>query len=76
MFIAMLKIIDNGAGMDEDTSQKMFEPYFSSKPKGTGLGLTNTQNIILTHKGKIDINTRPGKGTQFVIILDTEDRMS
>ena len=71
----MVEIIDNGAGMDEDTSQKMFEPYFSSKPKGTGLGLTNTQNIILTHKGKIDINTRPGKGTQFVIILDTEDRM-
>ena len=72
----MVEIIDNGAGMDEDTSQKMFEPYFSSKPKGTGLGLTNTQNIILTHKGKIDISTRPGKGTQFVIILDTEDRIN
>ena len=71
----IVEIIDNGAGMDEDTSQKMFEPYFSGKPKGSGLGLTNTQNIILTHKGRINIRTQPGKGTQFIIILNTNDRV-
>lgn len=72
----MVEITDNGSGMDDDTSQKMFEPYFSSKPKGNGLGLTNTQNIILTHKGKIHISTRPGKGTQFVVTLDIEDQQN
>lgn len=68
----IVEIIDNGTGMDEDTSQRMFEPYFSNKPKGNGLGLTNTQNIVLTHKGKIHANSRPGKGTQVVITLDIE----
>lgn len=72
----VIEIIDNGIGMDEDTSQKMFEPYFSNKPKGNGLGLTNTQNIILTHKGKIQISSRPGKGTQFVVTLDTQDHQN
>jgi signal transduction histidine kinase len=72
----VVEIIDNGLGMNEDTSQKMFEPYFSNKPKGNGLGLTNTQNIILTHKGKIDISTRPGKGTQFIVTLDTEESVN
>ncbi len=68
----IVEIIDNGAGMDEETSQKMFEPYFSNKSKGTGLGLTNTQNIILTHNGKININSTLGKGTQFIITLELE----
>jgi signal transduction histidine kinase len=72
----VVEIIDNGSGMDDDTSQKMFEPYFSSKPKGNGLGLTNTQNIILTHKGKIHISSRPGKGTQFIVTLDTEEYLN
>ena len=37
----IIEIEDNGSGMDEDTQQKLFEPYFTSKPKGNGLGLTN-----------------------------------
>ena len=65
----IIEIKDNGAGMDEDTLQKMFEPYFSNKPKGNGLGLTNTQNIILSHKGKLKIDSKPGRGTHFMIIL-------
>jgi len=66
----LIEIQDNGAGMDDDTLQKMFEPYFSNKPKGNGLGLTNTQNIILSHKGKINIQSKSGKGTHFTIVLD------
>ncbi len=68
----IVEIIDNGRGMDEETSQKMFEPYFSNKSKGTGLGLTTTQNIILTHNGKINTSSTPGKGTQFIITLELE----
>ncbi len=65
----VIEFIDNGAGMDEETSQKLFEPYFTSKAKGNGLGLTHTQSIIINHKGNIQVNSRPGKGSTFTIIL-------
>ena len=65
----IVEIEDNGTGMDEDTQQKLFEPYFTSKPKGNGLGLTNTQNIIMTHRGKISVRSKPGKGSVFVVTL-------
>lgn len=65
----VIEFIDNGTGMDEETSQKLFEPYFTSKAKGNGLGLTHTQNIIINHKGSIQVNSRPGEGTTFTIIL-------
>lgn len=65
----LIEIKDNGTGMNEDALQKLFEPYFTSKPKGNGLGLTNTQSIVLSHKGAIKVYSKPGQGTLFVIIL-------
>jgi signal transduction histidine kinase len=65
-----ISITDNGVGMDEETVQSLFEPFFTKKPKGNGLGLTNTQNIILNHKGSIYVNSEPGKGTSFIVYLD------
>ena len=66
----IIEIRDNGKGMDEEVKQKLFEPYFTSKLKGNGLGLTNTQNIILNHNGKISVFSKPGEGTLFLIALD------
>ena len=66
----VVTITDNGAGIDKDSLSKLFEPYFTNKPKGTGLGLTNTQNIILNHNGRISIDSEKGKGTSFTIKLD------
>jgi signal transduction histidine kinase len=66
----IIEIRDNGMGMDEDTLQKLFEPYFTGKPKGNGLGLTNTQNIILNHNGSVKVQSRMGQGTAFFIVLD------
>ena len=63
-------ISDNGFGMDAETLSKLFEPYFTSKEKGNGLGLTNTQNIILNHRGTIKVESEVGKGTSFIITLD------
>ncbi|HEY2348561.1 MAG TPA: ATP-binding protein, partial [Puia sp.] len=48
---------------------KVFDPYFTSKTNGNGLGMTNTQNIILNHKGKIEVVSEEGKGTAFIITL-------
>jgi signal transduction histidine kinase len=66
----IIEIKDNGFGMDEDTMQKLFEPYFTAKTDGNGLGLTNTQNIILNHKGNIKTYSKPGEGTSFIITLN------
>ena len=52
----LITIKDNGSGMDKDSLLRIFEPYFTSKSEGNGLGLTHTQNIILNHKGKINVN--------------------
>jgi signal transduction histidine kinase len=50
--------------------QKLFEPYFTGKPKGNGLGLTHTQNIILNHKGSIHVRSKPGNGSAFIVTLN------
>jgi len=65
----VITIRDNGKGMDSETLSKIFDPYFTSKSQGNGLGMTNTQNIILNHKGKIQAFSTPGKGTEFTISL-------
>jgi signal transduction histidine kinase len=63
----LITIEDNGSGIDKDHLEHLFEPFFSKKSKGMGLGLTATQNIILTHKGTIDVKSVPGAGTKFSI---------
>lgn len=64
------RISDNGIGMDKTALSKLFEAYYTTKPKGNGLGLTNAQNLILNHKGSIDVESEPGKGTTFIIGFD------
>ncbi|HWK04931.1 MAG TPA: CHASE3 domain-containing protein [Puia sp.] len=66
----MVIITDNGPGIDKESQSKLFEAYFTTKSKGTGLGLTNTQNIILNHSGHINMESEVGKGTSFMITLD------
>ncbi len=63
-------IEDNGPGINSEHFSKIFDPYYTSKPNGMGLGLSATQNIIYTHKGKIDIESELNKGTKFKIELD------
>ena len=66
----LISIEDNGCGIPSDQLLKIFEPYFTSKPNGIGLGLATSQNIILTHKGKIDVETDLTTGTKFKIELN------
>lgn len=66
----IIEFKDNGTGIDDETMQKLFEPYFTSKLKGNGLGLTHTQNIIINHKGTINVRSKSGNGTAFVVTLN------
>jgi signal transduction histidine kinase len=69
----IIEIEDNGSGMDEDTLQKLFEPYFTNKSNGNGLGLTNCQNIIMSHRGKITVQSKVGKGSLFIVTLKIDE---
>ena len=63
----VITISDNGKGMDKSQIDRLFEPYFSTKEKGNGLGLANCQNIILGHNGNIRGESKEGVGTTFII---------
>jgi signal transduction histidine kinase len=68
----VIEFEDNGEGIREEILQRIFEPFFTNKIRGTGLGLTSTQNIILNHKGSIDVRSIVGEGTTFTVILSLE----
>lgn len=62
-----VEITDNGCGIDQDSISKLFEPYFTSKRNGMGLGLASTLNILQAHQGIIDVKSEVSKGTTFTI---------
>ena len=64
-----LSITDNGVGIPKDTLAKIFTPYFSTKGRGTGLGLVNVATIVEEHGGTIDVESEEGKGATFTILL-------
>jgi len=64
-----IAISDTGIGMEEEQMQNLFSPYFTTKQKGNGLGLVETQKIIQAHFGTIDVRSQPGKGTTFTMTL-------
>ena len=66
---AVISIKDTGIGMKEETLNKIFEPYFTTKRHGTGLGLTNVVRIIEAHNGNVSIESEYGKGSEFIIKL-------
>lgn len=66
---ALLDVIDTGAGMDEQTRQRIFDAYYSTKRGGTGLGLAISQRIVHEHGGQITATSEPGKGSDFTVSL-------
>ena len=66
-----IEVCDNGAGMDEETRSRIFQPFFSTKDagKGMGLGLSISHGIVLEHGGEIHCTSEPGQGATFAISL-------
>lgn len=65
----VLTVKDTGKGMEEAVRREIFTPYFTTKAKGTGLGLPIVQRIVTEHGGSIVVESEPGRGTQFEIRL-------
>jgi two-component system sensor histidine kinase HydH len=62
-------ITDTGIGIPPENMGRLFHPFFTTKPTGTGLGLAITQRIVRHHKGRITVESQPGRGTSFGILL-------
>lgn len=76
-----LEVADSGYGMDDETKRRLFEPFYSTKFAGRGLGLAATLGIIAAHKGGLQLSSQPDAGATFIIYLpvcktNTEDAES
>jgi len=66
---AILRVSDNGEGMTDEQLKQVFEPFFSTKPTGTGLGLALVQRIMMEHGGHVECESAKGKGSTFTLFL-------
>jgi two-component system cell cycle sensor histidine kinase/response regulator CckA len=65
----LLEVEDDGPGMDEATRARLLEPFFTTKPHGRGLGLASVVGIVRRHRGGLAVDSNPGRGTIFRILL-------
>jgi PAS domain S-box-containing protein len=67
-----LEVTDNGCGMDEETKWRIFEPFYTTKFTGRGLGMSAVLGIITAHKGALQLFSQPGQGTTFKVYLPVQ----
>lgn len=70
----IIRIKDNGTGIKKEEIDKIFYPFYSTKDKGTGLGLAIAYRIVEEHKGKIEVVSEEGQGTEFIITIPVDAR--
>jgi signal transduction histidine kinase len=71
---AAVSFQDSGVGIAPDGFSRIFEPYYTTKADGTGLGLMIVQRIVQDHGGHIEVHSEPNAGTTFVILLPLDER--
>lgn len=65
----LLRMCDNGPGMDRKTRERIFDPFYTTRPQGTGLGLAVVQAVVHAHNGLVAVESRPGSGAEFLLTL-------
>lgn len=71
--IGLVTLRDNGCGIPDDRVAKIFNPFYTSKPNGTGLGLGIAKKVLDAHRGTIDVSSRAGAGTEFRVAIPLAD---
>jgi len=67
-----IRISDNGEGMSKQSMKQMFDPFYTTKAGGTGLGMSTVFQIIEMHRGRINVESELGRGTAFTIDIPAE----
>jgi signal transduction histidine kinase len=70
--VAVLHVIDTGPGIEPASLPKIFDPYFTTKSGGTGLGLPAARRIVEAHGGRLEVHSEAGRGTDFQVVLPAE----
>lgn len=70
--LQVIEVKDTGCGIPTEHLDRIFEPFFSTKPKGTGLGLAVSYGIVRNHDGDIEVQSEPGKGSRFIVALPVQ----
>ena len=73
---AEISVIDRGSGIDPKLIDTIFNPFFTTKPDGVGLGLAICSKIVDQHGGKIAVESQPGKGSVFRVYLPIVEEVS
>ncbi len=70
-----LSVADTGCGMDQATADRVFQPFFTTRPvgEGTGLGLSVAHGIVVSHGGRIEVRSKPGVGTELAVFLPVRE---
>jgi signal transduction histidine kinase len=66
--MALVRVSDNGPGIDAASREKIFTPFFTTKERGTGLGLSVVQKIVVSHNGTVELEDCP-RGASFLVRL-------
>jgi len=66
---ATVRVRDNGAGIPPEKVERIFNPFFTTKDTGTGLGMAISKKIVEAHEGSVDVVSEPGRGTEFAVTL-------
>ena len=69
-----MSVADTGSGIPSDLLSQIFQPFYSTKSDGTGLGLMIVDRILRAHRGRVDVQSVVGKGTTFTVWLPRADR--
>ncbi|GAH63629.1 unnamed protein product, partial [marine sediment metagenome] len=65
----IVEFTDHGEGMTEEVRAQLFHPFFTTRPRGTGLGLSIVRRIVEGHEGHIEVESAPGRGSTFRVVL-------
>jgi signal transduction histidine kinase len=74
MQMVAIIVKDSGVGISSENMQKLFEPLFTTKAKGIGLGLAVSKKLVEANGGRIEVSSEPGRGSTFMVYLPVDDR--